>query len=214
MPLWGLDDTLADKPKIHGRSLLATVQAPGVVDPRTGIYATTAGWVQDNAGRTGKSAMPEVLVAIRGLTTRTGAAGSQDAGFGAAAHVEADLTSINFNISSWSRAAGGIFSVSANFNEQVTVAGLPTLVVQNDTNSRDVTLQYLAADSTTNRVTFTKTIGAAAGDIHAGDVLTIAVNAIAMVGGSTIKDTGSTNNAVWANTATIGTNAGSITAVA
>ena len=43
MPLWGLDDTLADKPKIHGRSLLATVQAPGVVDPRTGI-----GWSSIN----------------------------------------------------------------------------------------------------------------------------------------------------------------------
>ena len=209
MPLWGTEDTLEGKPKIHGRSLLATVQAPGVVDPRTGIYATTAGWVQDGVGRatTGKSA--EVLVAIRGLSTRTGVT----TGFAAAGLAESTLTSINFNISSWSRAAGGIVSVSANFNEEVVVAGLPTLVVQNDTNSRDITLQYLAADSTTNRVTFTKTIGAAAGDIHAGDVLTIAVNAIALTGGSTIKDI-STNSAVYANTATIGTNAGSITAVA
>ena len=34
---------------IHGRSFLAAVQAPGVVDPRTGIYATTAGWTQKAA---------------------------------------------------------------------------------------------------------------------------------------------------------------------
>ena len=211
MPLWGTEDTLEGKPKIHGRSLLADPQAPGVVDPRTGIYATTAGWVQDGVGRTGKSAMPEVLVAIRGLSTRTGAV----TGFAAAGLAESTLTSINFNISSWSRADGGIFSVSANFNEEVVVAGNPTLKVSNDTGSRDVTLTYSSGDSTTNRVTFTKPIGAAAGDIHAGDVLTIAVNAIALAGGS-IKDI-STNSAVYANTGgadSIGSAAGSITAVA
>ena len=206
MPLWGTEDTLEGKPKIHGRSLLATVQAPGVVDPRTGIYATTAGWVQENAGRTGKSAMPEVLVAIRGLSTRATAEGDT---WTTAAMGESTLTSINFNISSWSRADGGIFSVSANFNEEVVVAGAPTLLVTNDTGARNVTLAYSSGDSTTNRVTFTKTIGAAAGDIHAGDVLTIVANAISLAGGS-IKDI-STNSAVYANSATIGTNAGSIT---
>ena len=211
MPLWGTEDTLEGKPKIHGRSLLATVQAPGVVDPRTGIYATTAGWVQDGAGRTGKSAMPEVLVAIRGLSTRTGAV----TGFAAAGLAESTLTSINFNISSWSRADGGIFSVSANFNEEVVVAGNPTLKVSNDTGARDVTLAYSSGDTTTNRVTFTRTIAPASGEIHAGDVLTIALNAIALAGGS-IKDI-STNSAVYANTGgadSIGSAAGSITAVA
>jgi hypothetical protein len=207
MPLWGTEDTLEGKPKIHGRSLLATVQAPGVVDPRTGIYATTAGWVQSGTGR--GTTDPEVLVAIRGLSTRTGVA----TGFAAAGLAESTLTSINFNISTWSRAEGGVLSVSANFNEEVVVANTPTLLVTNDTASRNVTLTYSSADSTTNRVTFTSTIAAAAADIHAGDVLSIAVNAIALAGGSTIKDI-STNSAVYANTATIGTNAGSITAVA
>jgi hypothetical protein len=209
MPLWGTEDTLEGKPKIHGRSLLDTVQAPGVVDPRTGIYATTAGWVQDGVGRATPGKSAEVLVAIRGLSTRTGVA----TGFAAAGLAESSLTSINFNISSWSRADGGIFSVSANFNEEVVVANTPTLLVTNDTASRNVTLTYSSADSTTNRVTFTSTIAAAAATIHAGDVLSIAVNAIALAGGSTIKDI-STNSAVYANTATIGTNAGSITAVA
>ena len=119
MPLWGTEDTLEGKPKIHGRSLLAAVQAPGVVDPRTGIYATTAGWVQAGVGRTGKNIMPEVLVAIRGLTTRTGAAGTADAGFGAAAHVAADITSFNWNISTWDVSAGGTLSVTVNYNEEI-----------------------------------------------------------------------------------------------
>jgi hypothetical protein len=156
MPLWGTEDTLEGKPKIHGRSLLATVQAPGVVDPRTGIYATTAGWVQDGVGRTGKSAMPEVLVAIRGLSTRTGAV----TGFEAAGLAESTLTSINWNISSYVAAVAGTdadgtaLSVSANFNEEVVVAGNPTLTVINDSRTNHVLL-YRSALSTTNRVTFT-----------------------------------------------------------
>ena len=211
MPLWGTEDTLEGKPKIHGRSLLATVQAPGVVDPRTGIYATTAGWVQDGAGRTGKSAMPEVLVAIRGLSTRATAEGDT---WTTAAMGESTLTSINWNISSYVAAVAGTdadgtaLSVSANFNEEVVVAGNPTLTVINDSRTNHV-LQYRSALSTTNRVTFTLPIGASNNALQATDVLTIGNNAIALAGGS-IKDI-STNSAVYANSATIGTNAGSIT---
>ncbi len=187
MPLWGTEDTLEGKPKIHGRSLLDTVQAPGVVDPRTGIYATTAGWVQDGAGRTGKSAMPEVLVAIRGLSTRATAEGDT---WTTAAMGESTLTSINFNISSWSRADGGIFSVSANFSEEVVVAGAPTLLVTNQTASgRNITLGGSGqwSGSGTNRLTFTKVIPAANAAWVVGDVLSIAAQSIA--GGATIHDT-------------------------
>ena len=216
MPLWGTEDTLEGKPKIHGRSLLADPQAPGVVDPRTGIYATTAGWVQDGVGRTGKSAMPEVLVAIRGLSTRTGAV----TGFEAAGLAESTLTSINWNITSYTaavagtHAAGTALSVSANFNEEVVVAGNPTLTVINDSRTNHVLL-YRSALSTTNRVTFTLPIGASNNALQATDVLTIGNNAIALAGGS-IKDI-STNSAVYANTGgadSIGSAAGSITAVA
>ena len=210
MPLWGTEDTLEGKPKIHGRSYLDAVQAPGVVDPRTAIYATTSGWVQPGTGR--GTTDPEVLIAIRGLSTRTGTA----TGFAAAGLAESTLTSINFNLSSWSRAAGGVLSVSANFNEEVIVAGAPTLLVVNDTRT-DSTLAYSSALSTTNRVTFTKTIGTNDAEIQAGDVLSIGLNAISMAGGSTIKDI-STNSAVFTNTGpgagTIGAAAGTITAVA
>ena len=209
MPLWGTEDTLEGKPKIHGRSFLSAVQAPGVVDPRTSIYATTSGWVQPGTGR--GTTDPEVLVAIRGLSTRTGGA------FKTTGELEANITSINFNFSTWSRAEGGTLSVSANFNEAVTVAGTPTLKVVNDTRA-DSVLLYSAALSTANRVTFTKPIGTNDAEIQAGNVLSIGLNAISMAGGSTIKDTASTNSAVFTNTGpgsgTIGYAAGTITATA
>ena len=212
MPLWGTEDTLEGKPKIHGRSLLDATQTPGELDPRTGIYATTAGWVQGGVGRTGKNLMPEVLVAIRGLTTRTGAAGTADAGFGAAAHVAADITSFNWNISTWSRAAGGTLSVTANFNEAVDVTGTPQLTVVNDSRSNH-TLSY-AEGTGSNRLTFTLVIGAASGAIHATDVLSVGANAMAHNGGSTIVDDVGAGNSVITNSAGIGAATGTITAVA
>ena len=209
MPLWGTEDTLEGKPKIHGRSLLAAVQAPGVVDPRTGIYATTAGWVQGGAGRTGKDVMPEVLVAIRGLSTR--ATGEGDT-WTTAAMAQANITSFNWNISTWSRAAGGTLSVTANFNEAVDVTGTPRLTVVNDSRANH-TLSY-ASGTGSNRLTFTLVIPAANAAIHATDVLSVGANAMAHNGGSTIVDSLGGGNSVITNSAGIGTATGTITAVA
>ena len=209
MPLWGTEDTLEGKPKIHGRSLLDATQTPGELDPRTGIYATTAGWVQAGAGRTGKNIMPEVLVAIRGLSTR--ATGEGDT-WTTAAMAQANITSFNWNISTWSRAAGGTLSVTANFNEAVDVTGTPRLTVVNDSRSNH-TLSY-ASGSTTNRLTFTLVIAAANAAIHATDVLSVGANAMAHNGGSTIKDDVGAGNSVITNSAGIGTATGSITVVA
>jgi hypothetical protein len=220
MPLWGLDDTLADKPKIHGRSFLAAVQTPGTVDPRTGIYATTAGWTQAGAGRTGKNLMPEVLVAIRGLTTRTGAAGTASAGFGAAAHVAADITSFNWNITTFDKSAGGTLSVTANFNEavDVTSGGSMKLVVTNGNEGSSSgrgphNLLYVSGTGS-NRLTFELVIAAANAATNADDVLTIGANAIAHAGGSAIKDAGTNVASTITTAAGIGTAAGSITVVA
>ena len=208
MPLWGTEDTLEGKPKIHGRSLLDATQTPGQLDPRTGIYATTAGWVQGGAGRTGKNLMPEVLVAIRGLSTRSSAA----EGFGGTAMAQANITSFNWNISEWSRAAGGTLSVTANFNEAVDVTGTPQLTVVNDSRTNH-TLSY-ASGTGSNRLTFTLVIPAANAAIHATDVLSVGANAIAHNGGSTIKDDVGAGNSVITNSAGIGTATGTITAVA
>ena len=209
MPLWGTEDTLEGKPKIHGRSLLDATQTPGQLDPRTGIYATTAGWVQAGAGRTGKNIMPEVLVAIRGLSTR--ATGEGDT-WTTAAMAQANITSFNWNISEWSRAAGGTLSVTANFNEAVDVTGVPRLTVVNDSRSNH-TLSY-ASGTTTNRLTFTLVIGAANAAIHATDVLSVGANAMAHNGGSTIVDDVGAGNSVITNSAGIGAATGTITAVA
>ena len=213
MPLWGTEDTLEGKPKIHGRSFLAAVQAPGVVDPRTGIYATTAGWVQQGAGRTGKDVMPELLVAIRGLSTRATAEGDT---WTTAAMAQANITSFNWNISTFDKSAGGTLSVTANFNETVTVTGSPTLTVVND-NRANHTLVYNAG-STTNRLTFILAIPAANAATNAADELSVGANAIAHAGGSTIVDDVGGATTVITNTGgegdNIGSAAGSITVVA
>ena len=208
MALWGTGDALADKPKIHGRSLLDATQTPGQLDPRTGIYATTAGWVQQGVGRTGKDIMPEVLVAIRGLSTRSSAA----EGFGGTAMAQANITSFNWNISEWSRAAGGTLSVTANFNEAVDVTGVPRLTVVNDSRTNH-TLSY-ASGTGSNRLTFTLVIPAANAAIHATDVLSVGANAMAHNGGSTIVDDVGAGNSVITNSAGIGAATGTITAVA
>ena len=209
MPLWGTEDTLEGKPKIHGRSLLDATQTPGELDPRTGIYATTAGWVQGGAGRTGKNLMPEVLVAIRGLSTR--ATGEGDT-WTTAAMAQANITSFNWNISSYSRAAGGTLSVTANFNEAVDVTGTPRLTVVNAARANH-TLSY-ASGTGSNRLTFTLVIAAAHASLQAGDVLSVGANAIAHNGGSTIKDDVGAGNSVITNSAGIGAATGTITAVA
>ena len=206
MALWGTTDDLAAKPKIFGRSLLAT----GITnDPRAGVYATTAGWVQQGADGVSE----EVLVAIRGLSTRTGTA----TGFAAAGLAAASITSVNWNDMTYSRAAGDTVSVSVNFNETVTVsAGNPTLLVTNVTAAgRNITLGGAGqwSGSGTNRLTFTKVIPAANAAWVVGDVLSIAAQSIA--GGATIHDTvaGAGTAAVVAISTGIGDAAGDVTVV-
>jgi hypothetical protein len=206
MALWGTTDDLAAKPKIFGRSLLAT----GITnDPRAGVYATTAGWCK--LGADGVS--DEVLVAIRGLSTRTGT----DSGFLAAGLAAASITSVNWNDMTYSVAAGDTVSVSVNFNEKVTVsAGNPTLLVTNVTSSsRNITLggAGLWSGSGTNRLTFTKVIGTNNAAWNVSDVLSIAAQSIA--GGATIHDTvaGAGTAAVVAISTGIGDAAGDVTVV-
>ena len=208
MPLWGTEDTLEGKPKIHGRSLLDATQTPGELDPRTGIYATTAGWVQGGVGRTGKNLMPEVLVAIRGLSTR--ATGEGDT-WTTAAMAQANITSFNWNISSYSRAAGGTLSVTANFNEAVDVTGTPQLTVVNAARANH-TLSY-ASGTGSNRLTFTLVIAAAHASLQAGDALSVGANAMALNSGTIVDDVGA-GNSVITNSAGIGAATGTITAVA
>ena len=171
------------------------------------VYANTGGWVGPSVGRSATRA-PEILVAIRGLSTRSSAA----EGFGGTAMAQANITSFNWNISTWSRAAGGTLSVTANFNEAVDVTGTPQLTVVNAARANH-TLSY-ASGTGSNRLTFTLAIAAAHASLQAGDVLSVGANAIAHNGGSTVVDDVGGATSTITTSAGIGSATGTITAVA
>ena len=189
MALWGGSDADEAKPK------LLTTEA------KRAVYASNRGWVKADASGTGE----EVLVAIRGLSTRT-STGGDVTGLNVA-----DVSSINWNITTFDKSAGGTLSVTVNYNEQVDVTGTPQLTVVNDQRANH-TLSY-ASGTATNRLTFTLVIGAANAATNAGDVLSIGANAMSLNGG-TVKEKGTSANATITNAAGIGTGAGTITVVA
>ena len=178
MPLWGTGDDAAAKPKIGGRAYNA--------EKAREIYATAAGWSQVGAGRATAGKQDETLVAIRGL-------GTVLMGDGGATAIKANITSMNWNISTYSRAAGGsiaagtALSISVNFNEAITVTGgAPTLAVNNAARANH-SLAYNASLSTANRMTFVLEIAAAHASLQAGDVLSInGTNKIALAGGGVV----------------------------
>ena len=177
MPLWGTGDDAAAKPQIGGRAYNA--------EKAREIYATAAGWSQVGAGRATAGKQDETLVAIRGL-------GTVLMGDGGATAIKANITSMNWNIDSYSYAAGGTLaagtalSISVNFNESITVTGgAPTLTVNNDSRA-NLTFAYNASLSTANRMTFVKEYGANNAAAQATDVLSVAGNNKVAAGGATI----------------------------
>ena len=188
MPLWGATDAGESKPKN-----LTTAE-------KKEVFANASGWVREAgsilSGNDNTSATPEVLVAIGDLQTSLGAA---------------DITSIDFNITTFDKSDGGTLSVTARFNEAVDVTGTPQLTVVNDTNSNH-TLSY-ASGTGTNELVFTLVIAAANAATSAGDELSIGANAMSLIGG-TVKDAGTTTVSTITNSADIGTAAGIITVVA
>jgi len=211
MPLWGTEDTAAAKPQIGGRSQNA-------IKARE-IFATAAGWSQVGSGRATTGKQHELLVAMRGLSTVLIGGTGQTAG--SSAQVKASITSMNWNITTWdvsnggTLAAGTSLSISANFNEAVTVTGSPTLEVTNGNQGAGSgrgphSLIYNVANSTANRMTFIAAdIGAASNTIKAGDILVVGANKIALAGGGIVGADGQA--ALYTHDAAL---PGSITAVA
>ena len=169
------------------------------------VYANTKGWVQPAQGNGNAAAQEEVLVCIKGLSSAV----SATTGTGLA---QANITSINWNITTFDKSAGGTLSATVNWDENVTVTGSPTLAIAG-TGGRNHSLVY-ASGSTTNRLTFTKVIAAANAATNAGDALTLGANPLAHAGGSTIVDSLGGGNSVITSAAGIGTAAGTITVVA
>ena len=196
MPLWGAVEGSEALPKF-----LTTAQ-------QKDVFANQSGWVVEAGsamtGNGNTSADPEILVAIGGLA---GASGTTGLG-------EATINTVDWNITTFDKSAGGTLSVTVRYNETVTVAvSNPTIIVTNDTNSNH-TLTY-ASGTGTHELTFTLAIAAANAATDADDVLSIAAQSIVLASSSTIVDSATTpTNAELAISSAQATACGTITVVA
>ncbi len=196
MPLWGATDSDESKPKFL------------TDEQKKLVYATKSGWVLENGALTGNdnaNADPEILVAIGELATSIGSA---------------DITEIEWITTTFDQSAGGLLQVRVRFNEEVdvvTTGGTPTLSVTNGNQGSGTgrgphALAY-ASGTGSNELIFQLTIGAGQTVVVEDDVLVIGANVLALNSG-TIKDKGTSTNSTITNVASIGTAAGTVTAVA
>jgi len=194
MSLWGATDSDESKPKN-----LTTAE-------KKEVFASAKGWVREAgsilSGNDNTSATPEVLVALRGLAVKVGAA---------------DITEIEFVTTSFDKSAGGNIDVLVRFNEAVDITGTPRVSITNGNqgsgSGRGPHLANYLSGTGSNEITFRCTIAAANAATNADDVLSIGTNAMALNGG-TVKDAGTSTVSTITNAAGIGTAAGTITVVA
>ena len=194
MSLWGATDSDESKPKN-----LTTAE-------KLEVSASAKGWVREAgsilSGNDNASATPEVLVALRGLEVKLGAA---------------DITEITFVTTAFDKSAGGNIDLLVRFNEAVDITGTPRVSITNGNqgsgSGRGPHLANYLSGTGTNEITFRCTIAAANAATNADDVLVIGANAMALNGG-TVKDAGTSTVSTITNAAGIGTAAGSITVVA
>jgi hypothetical protein len=191
MSLWGATDSDESKPKN-----LTTAE-------KLEVSASAKGWVREAgsilSGNDNTSATPEVLVALRGLAVKLGAA---------------DITEITFVTTAFDKSAGGNIDLLVRFNEAVDITGTPRVSITNGNqgsgSGRGPHLANYLSGTGTNEITFRCTIAAANAATNADDVLVIGANAMALNGG-TVKDAGTSTVSTITNIAGIGTAAGSIT---
>jgi len=191
MSLWGATDSDESKPKN-----LTTAE-------KLEVSASSKGWVREAgsilSGNDNTSATPEVLVALRGLAVKLGAA---------------DITEITFVTTAFDKSAGGNIDVLVRFNEAVDITGTPRISITNGNqgsgSGRGPHLANYLSGTGSNEITFRCTIAAANAATNADDVLVIGANAMALNGG-TVKDAGTSTVSTITNAAGIGTAAGSIT---
>ena len=191
MSLWGATDSDESKPKN-----LTTAE-------KLEVSASAKGWTREAgsilSGNDNASATPEVLVALRGLAVKLGAA---------------DITEITFVTTAFDKSAGGNIDLLVRFNEAVDITGTPRVSITNGNqgsgSGRGPHLANYLSGTGTNEITFRCTIAAANAATNADDVLVIGANAMALNGG-TVKDAGTSTVSTITNIAGIGTAAGSIT---
>jgi len=194
MSLWGATDSDESKPKN-----LTTAE-------KLEVSASAKGWVREAgsilSGNDNTSATPEVLVALRGLAVKLGAA---------------DITEITFVTTAFDKSAGGNIDVQVRFNEAVDVTGTPQLSITNGNQGtgtgRGPHVASYTSGTGTNELLFRITIAAANAATNADDELVIGANAMSLNGG-TVKDAGTATVSTITNIAGIGTAAGTNTVVA
>ena len=155
---------------------------------RADSYATQAGWVMragtTATGNDNTSADPEVLVHIGGLAGADASTGLRTPTVTAMRFVIGTAGTTDMTAGSSSQR----IHVEVTWDEAVTVAGSPQLVVANGNQSSagqgNYTLTYTATGSTVNRKIFTLT----SQSLSVTDVLTIGGSNIALNSG-TISDT-------------------------
>ena len=145
MPLWGkaAAGTQAQKPKWLSTDENSAYKKQDCVG-ESGGWAMRAGTAATGNGNT--SAQQEIIVAIRGLA-------------GSSKLAAPSITSARFITSSHTNGGSKTITVEVTWDEEVTVAGSPQIVLANGNHSTDgdgnATLTYTATGSTSNRKRFT-----------------------------------------------------------
>ena len=179
MPLWGTSaDAITNRPK----------WCPTDEDSaynRGDVYATQSGWVRKAgtaaSGNGNTDAQEEVLVAIGGLAGADGTVGLK----------APTPVAVRFVTTSHVNGTSKTMTVEITYDEGVTVAGSPQIVIANGEESSDgdgdATLTYTATGSTDNQIRFTATnLTFSTGDVYTlggGSQANISLN------GGTISDT-------------------------
>ena len=188
MSLWGNSDADEAKPK-----WLTAAE-------KKLTYATSKGWVFKKSA----NHQEEVLCATGELATSLG---------------QATISSVEIDMTSFDVSAGGTLKVNVYYNEKVTVAGASPLMTMANSQAGggSAATKTLTMDGslplTSEKLSFSASVGAAGSTISANDVLTIGAQSINL-NGSTIVDSVGGGNAERAISAAQSTAAGSITAVA
>ena len=182
MSLWGTThDAATNKPKFLSEDEDSKYT-------KGNVFATNAGWVvQAGSAATGNdntSSTPEVLVAIGDLAGSSSTTGLRTPTVTDMRFVIGSTATTDMTAGSSTQA----ITVEITWDEAVTVAGSPQLVVDNGNQSSagqgDYTLTYTATGSTVNRKRFTIT----SQSLSVTDVLTIGGSNIALNSG-TLSDT-------------------------
>ena len=184
MPLWGTAHAAAtNKPKFLPADENSDYN-------RADAYATQRGWVMQaghpSSGNGNTSADPEILVAIGGLAGADASTGLRAPTVTSMRFVKGTTATTDLTASN----SAGRIRVEITWDEAVTVAGTPQVVVANSNASGggfgNYTLSYISSGSTANRKLFEAT----SQSLGNTDVLTLGGANITLNSG-TIKDTAS-----------------------